>query len=286
METVILFILKAAASGTVGHYLKKGLEKIDAGLKKMFENKESPEAISNYIKTNKLSEKVDELASELLATSVLIPFDKASNAPVEERTEFYFQLVKLGFSLASRWNVDLLLPGSLLGPDSITIFRLFESFDANVERKGVKFILPSNLIRPHLSIVPTSKADVVWTEFKSRFQAAVTDGDGYAPVEKLAAELTSKTVTEDQTKVFGVKAVTAGAIFFESGPIVYGLRPKLIRKEDFDSGRVPLQNWEAGVMSMMRGIQELQRLHYIPATEAKLLNELANRIQSLAASVA
>jgi hypothetical protein len=286
METVILFILKAAASGTVGHYLKKGLEKIDTGLRNMFESKQSPSDIASYIKENKLTEQVDELASKLLSTSVLLPFDKTDLAPVEERAVFYLQVLQLGFSLASKWNIDLLLPGSVLGPDSLTVFRLFENADSEIERKGPKISLPANLLRPHLSIVPTNKVDLIWKEFKPRFQIAVEDGEGYTPIEKLAVELTSRSVTEDQTKVFGVRAITAGAIFFQSGPIVYELRPKLIRREDFDSGRVPLQNWESGVMSMMQGIQDLQRLHYIPATEAERLQQLADRIQSLAASVA
>ncbi|MCA9759857.1 MAG: hypothetical protein KDA27_28935, partial [Candidatus Eisenbacteria bacterium] len=73
MEAVIVFLLKAVASGITGHYLKKRLEKLDAQLADLFAQGADKDVIAEYIATNQLEAGVQKYAEDAVEDTVIFP---------------------------------------------------------------------------------------------------------------------------------------------------------------------------------------------------------------------
>ena len=172
MEALVLFLAKAAASGTLGHYLKKGLERIDSQLRKMIEGKESPAKIADYIKSKSISAEVNDLASEILGNTILIPFDPGQGQPLDIRVEFFKQVLEAGYLLSKLWKADLALPGSILGPSSLTLFLADDASDHILTRTGVRMTIPQNATFSSLVVIPiknSKELGELWQRYRSTF---------------------------------------------------------------------------------------------------------------------
>src|SRR3954464_12038828 len=215
MEAVVFFILKAAASGTIGHYLKRSLEAIDSRLRTMIENKESPATIAKYIEDRDLGANVNELANSILDSSIFIPMAKVEERTLDVRVDFFRQFLEIGFHLSREWKLDILLPGSLLGTNSLTLFLGKEAGDSKIVRSGIKLQVPKGNYEA-IAIVPFKNSkDVarIWEDYKRGFGRAKSNSDEYAQIGSLVPELHNADVLRNPTTIFRVETITAGGIF-------------------------------------------------------------------------
>ena len=188
MEAIIFFILKAAASGTIGHYLKSGLEKIDTHLRQMIDAKESTEKIADYIKDKNISSEVSNLATKILGTSIFIPFDPSQVQPLDVRVEFFKQVLEAGYLLSNLWKADLVLPGSILSPLTLTLFLGSEAPRVPLSRVGIQMAIPQGENVSTLAIIPVKsqkELNEIWRDYRNAFLSGKSNTNEYLTIDVL-----------------------------------------------------------------------------------------------------
>src|SRR3954447_18404193 len=158
MEAVILFLLKAAASGTAGHYLKKALTKIDSEVGAMFASGASVEEIEKTIERKDVSAQVNEIFQESIKTSTILSDGLSVAATPDDVVQTIEVIVSLGFGIAYKENFDLALPGSPLTPDSLSIFQCSTGLgqDVSVDDRSITW----NRYKAELLIIPMKHIDL------------------------------------------------------------------------------------------------------------------------------
>jgi len=285
MEAVVFFILKAAASGTIGHYLKRSLEAIDSRLRTMIENKESPATIAKYIEDRDLGANVNELANSILDSSIFIPMAKVEERTLDVRVDFFRQFLEIGFHLSREWKLDILLPGSLLGTNSLTLFLGKEAGDSKIVRSGIKLQVPKGNYEA-IAIVPFKNSkDVarIWEDYKRGFGRAKSNSDEYAQIGSLVPELHNADVLRNPTTIFRVETITAGGIFYGAPSLAKELAGSALTLEGESA---PIIAWQGGVAQMLNGIQDLYTLLFIPDPESEVIKRISGQLKSIIENVA
>src|SRR5438552_3745782 len=122
MEAIIVFLLKAAAGGVVGHYVKNALTKVDKDVGRLFEQGASVAEINATVERKNVSEEVKQVFQEAVQNSEIVSVDLDLAPTPDDKVELFHSVVQLGFKLANEENFDLVLPGSPIRPLSLCIF--------------------------------------------------------------------------------------------------------------------------------------------------------------------
>lgn len=285
MEAIVLFLAKAAASGTIGHYLKKGLEKIDSHLRQMIDAKESTEKIADYIKTKDISSEVSNLASEIVKKSIFIPFDPSQVQPVDIRVEFFKQVLEAGYLLSDLWKADLVLPGSILGPLSLTVFLRSEASQETLSRIGVRMSIPQGRNASTLAIIPVKNSKELsglWEDYKIAFLNGKSTTNEYLSIETLLPCVTSSSVLKNKSVIFSVETVTAAGIKYKS----HLLAKEAVGESLTDNEITPLGAWVEGVNAMLQGAADLLRVQGLSDDEFSSMKKLSEQLKNLIDQVA
>jgi hypothetical protein len=286
METIVIFILKAAASGTIGHYLKRGLERIDAGLSQLIEERKPVEEIVKYIEERQIGKTLDQFAGDILDSSIFIPMDRGEAQSLGMRVEFFRQFLAIGYLLSHAWKIDILLPGSLLGSNSLTLFLGADGFSGELKRSGVRLNIPKLEAYEALAIMPvkgTKELASAWGTYKRAFIEAKSASEEYSSIKDIMPNLYNSDVLRNPITAFRIQSVTASAVMYAVPSIAKQLAGNALA---LDGDRAPLSHWQEGVAVMLRGIQELRGLLYIPASEAETIGQLSEQLKMLIDNVA
>ncbi|MGH2361897.1 MAG: hypothetical protein ACRDGM_15330, partial [bacterium] len=136
MEAILIFLGQAVISGAVGHIVTEGLKRIHPQLGKLFADRADPKTIEQFVLENRLEEKVQAFAAKTARSSYVIPNAAEGKADLGTRAKVFADVLTLGFVVSNARQLDLLLPGSFLGPHAFTLFTGNERRAADVTVEG------------------------------------------------------------------------------------------------------------------------------------------------------
>lgn len=271
MGPEILFLINVA-SGVAGHYIIKGLEKINKKLAELISSGADEKEIEDYIASNQLGSQVEEYASTIAQDSVVIPMLPKGTPSIELRTEFFLAVIETCFRLSHAWKIDLLLTGSFLGPDTFSLFTDNEEDVPQLVREGPKLELAGvSNHRNKFYILPTSDAENYWEEYKGK-------------VLKYKSESSDYMKFPGNSRCCNVSRITARSVMFKYRTS--------IRKEDGDllpfesnskaDGTAVIGEWNEGIKQMLIGISQIQELFVMPEEDFEHMKEISDKMKALA----
>ncbi|MEM1208014.1 MAG: hypothetical protein AAGI54_01985 [Planctomycetota bacterium] len=183
MELLVSVLCTSAASAAIGHYVKKSLEKIDLGLGDLFRGNPKPQEVQDYLDTHpEIHNRVTNYAAGLIEQSIVIPPLQLTDSPtLSDKVDLFERIINFGFSVAHAARCDLMLEGSLLGPEKCTLFGT-GSTQTTVTRRGMKidvwqsafcnlYITPNEIkgINPYTSYLSQLRKHCGRSEARFRF---------------------------------------------------------------------------------------------------------------------
>lgn len=273
MEAIIGIILSIVAKTVVGRYATKMLEKIDAGLAKMFTDRKSPKEIKTYIEKNDLEEKFGGFTKELLNDSVVVP-SVASGAPTPEtKAEFFSLFLEMGFFLSNRWQTDLVLPGSFIGENTLSIFGNNSQGVPKISRNKVE-ITWETPTRNYLRIIalPDEKVKSYFDYYRKTLHQYKSDFSTYATLSELFPSL--KDISENS----GVVLITAGSVIFKFGSL---MGEDQISALGIEGGRAKIQSWQSGLDRMVESVPQVADALVLPGPEDDDMQTLIDKLKNI-----
>jgi hypothetical protein len=262
MEAVILFLLKAVASGTAGHYTKRALEKVDLNLGAMFARGASVDEIEKEIEQKQVTKAIENIFEESIKNSIILP-DLSVAATPDDIVQVIQAIVQFGFDTARSEKFDLVLPGSPLGSNSLSIFKcsILEQ-KVYVQDRSVKW----DYFRTQLYIVPTAAAELkkYWSSYLKEIRNLRAD----AKTEDLEIGR-DFSAPKKFNKQFEVEYLTAGSVFYKTPS---GQKPK---------APTAYSNWNRGLIAMITGAKAIKELEYLPISEWKKLKDVIEKLKDL-----
>ena len=249
METVVLFLLQAIASGTTGHYLQKALTKADSEVGKLFASGAPVKDIEEAIEKNQVAEQISDIFQDSIKSSIILSDNLEIAATPDDVIQIIEPFVSLGFQIARQENFDLVLPGSPLCAASVSIFEVGHNEQkVQIRDRSIEW----NRFAAKLFIVPMemSAREAYWQNYLNTVRRLRNDskssrlrvGHAIPKPEKLSDS-------------FEVQSLTAGSVRYQSeSPLMEG------RSEQYD-------DWNNGILAMIDGIKQVKALKYVPSED-------------------
>jgi hypothetical protein len=277
MEALVVFIIQSIGSGVIGHYLTKQLSKIDKDLPALFE-KGNKEEIRRFIEHKGIGNDVAYLASDTLKRSFVIPPLLEKDATFEDRVELFVHIVRFGFDFSRSINSDLLLPGSIMGPEFFTMFADNGNGAPTVEREGVVLkIKPKSSITNKMYIIPfadqKNKEDILtkYIEKISEYRAEMGDKEylNYPPQE-----------IEPGADRCNINEISAISCNFSWGTI---LEPSFKQRFGISEGskKARIRDWNSGISNMLNYVSSFPRLNSLPVYEVDIIKKLYKDLEKV-----
>lgn len=277
MESFIIFIMQSVGSGVIGHYLSKQLAKIDRELPALFESGNKVEII-DYVERKGISDEVAHLASDTLKRSFIIPPMPEKGATLADRVELFANVLRFGFEYSHAMQIDLLLPGSLLGPKFFTFFSLNSDAIPKIDRTDVHLkIISTSRPKNTLYILPLSvktNEDALLEQYMS----AALDYKANYGTESYFRVAPEKLLSGGDR--LSVEALTAVNCVFTHGIIV----KESIQKQlgiDGKSGKARIGDWNEGIIQMLNYASTLPNLGDLPMNEVENIKQIYKKLDGL-----
>jgi hypothetical protein len=277
MEIAIIFLLNAIAGGAVGHYVSKGLGKIDKKLVDLMEKGTDPSTISKYITDRGIEKEVTEFADNTIRSSIVLPMISSDTATVHDKSELFLNFLKVGYQLSNSIKVDLMLPSSLIMKQSFTLFTRNEEVVPKLKRDGVTVNIidaQSSPSKNKLYIFPVSSDDEkndLWRQYKESLSQGRAESDNYLATSNEFYYL------DRHIDKCNVSRITAGSCYFSLFSSMDAEKREMLNLET-GYGKVNLANWSEGIKEMTEGMQEILSLLVLPEKE---LVEIRNSYELL-----
>lgn len=270
MDPTILFILKSIAGGATGHYLKKGLEKIDKKLAEMFDQGADEKDIQDYVSTHQLESKVEGYAATVAENSIIFPMITGQVPSIELKTEFFLAVIQTCSWLSHTWKMDLLLPGSFLGTPSMTLFRQANEGVPSFKREGPKIEVTEGHDE-YINIIPfddESSVDEYWSKYKDT-------------VLRHKSEAEDHMFFKAPFRGVQVSTITARTVVFPWSASLPDDRKSQIPFEGGFRGTAVMGDWHQGVMQMLKGVKEVKELFVLPQSDLSNIKELTGHLKEI-----
>lgn len=202
LDLVIESLIKAAST-EVG---KRGIDMISKGLRAVFD-RGNREEIKQYITQQKLIEPAAKLAEETIKNSYVLPFSSLKEARPEHKVEFFYQIVKFGFELSAQLNMDILLPGSLVGPNILTLYSTRDG-SPTLTRSKLKIDMGDYTSSGALCIIPTdgdASAIEICNKYKAHVSRLRQESEIYAIVGQLRGV---------DNRKYRIENISAGSVYY------------------------------------------------------------------------
>lgn len=276
MEAILIFLAKAGAGGVLGHYLKKGLEAIDEKLADLFEAGSDRKEIEQYIQEQGIENKVVDFATKAMEDAFVIPAIGESTPTYEVLSQFFEQVIGTGFDFSKSLQLDLLLPGSILGGLTMSLFKGNRDHLPEYDRSGVSFrIRARSIIENELFIFPTKSAEhreKVWNQYKENVRSARKDSSEYLDLNKDFSFL------KRSSERCRVEYITAGSCQFKRATIMSSYKRRLLGVK---GDTAPIGDWQDGVDRMIGGLIEILDILTLPVEIVGAIQERSKRFSEL-----
>jgi hypothetical protein len=183
--------------------------------------------------------------------------------------EFFSQIVKFGFDLSKQLNMDVLLPGSFISADTISLFSIEGGYPKiKVETLAVT---TGNYGAPGaLSIFPGGD-DALQTcdRYKNAARRTRQESDSYLSVNRLA---------QSENRKFRVGKISAGSAYYDVGSLLQAKERKELGFES-EGSVLPLKDWSDGIRKMLNYASDLPNIEVLPLEEGVKLMQLAEELK-------
>ena len=263
MEAILLYLVNAAASGAVGHYVTKALSKLDDRLPKLIEREENIAEAKQIIEEEGIAHEVEVIAEKSIRNSLLIPAITPDSATFEDKTELVLNYLNLGFLVSHRLQIDLVIPGSLISKTAFTLFSGNRDSPPPLTRQGVKIELGKGLDN-RLSIFPVEEGlgDEIWKQYRTRLVDMREETKAYLSIARFDSAYSAR------IRRCQLNSVTAGSVQFELASIFGADR---FPDVEFDSGKAKAILWREFLNLMLKSIQELVELQVLSAQDVEFI---------------
>ena len=217
MEVVLLFLANAIASSAIGHYVSKGLGKIDSELPDLLDGQHDFKQVEKIVYEKGIQGDVVEFANKTFGESTILPNLHSGTATKQLKVELFAQFVNAGMMLSSRLMVDLLLPSSFIAKNSFTLFSNTWEGIPVFEIIGMEFDMYKKPIfgfddKPQFHIIPvkgSSEKKEVWHDYLDNISTLREETTMYLKINDTSKYINNK------MKYCAVEKMTAGACYFK-----------------------------------------------------------------------
>jgi len=159
-------LVSTVGEGVVSHLTGKAIDKLGPMVFSMISAGMTADQIAEKLDEEGLSEEVETAFREILSQTILVPSELSVGRSPSQIPKLMVRVVEYLEDIARAWKVDLILAGSFIGPNYITIFNVREKPIApNVVRSAAKW---SDSIAAYSSIsivpdIPVDRGNSPWT---------------------------------------------------------------------------------------------------------------------------
>jgi hypothetical protein len=257
-------IVETLLKTLVSEGMKGSLNAISSGLRKVFD-KGNPEEIKKYIVDQNLVQPTAELARFTIASSYVLPVTILSDAKPQHKVELFAQVATLGFELSKRLKMDIVLPGSVMSPDTISIFSTNDGFPKiKVETLAVSFGAYND--DGSLCVLPAADPVSFCDKVKDKFRTRRLETDAYLSSSQL-----------ENFRPFRLEKISAGSVYFNLKASMSKDHAKELGVNE--DGLFPLRDWSEGTKRMLRYAAQLPAIESLPAEEAAKLIDVFEELK-------
>lgn len=281
METLLIFLANAIASGAIGHFVSKGLGKIDKELPLLFEQSKDIKTIEKLVIEKGIETQVIEFANSTFGNSIVLPSLTSESVTNKDKTELFLNLIRVGMELSFRLKMDLILPSSFISEKSFTLFKSNEKGIPNYKDTGVSINIGSHLdFDNRLFIIPVDSDETkknVWNEYLEKFSELREESEDYLKINK-----TSNFITKNMEDC-QVEKITASSCYFLNGGLVGTNKYKQLKMSgDMRSGiKSKCAYWFGAIKEMTNGMKEIMNRQVLPLSELEKIREAYSHIQDI-----
>ncbi|MFZ7124749.1 MAG: hypothetical protein ACOWWM_01165 [Desulfobacterales bacterium] len=273
MKALLIFLGQAIECGISGRHISRGLGGIDPRIPEMLQNQCPFEEIEAYLKSKDLDGSVTRFAVEAMQSSFVLPFFGKDIPTSSRRTELVRDVLETAFNAAARLQMDLLLPGSVVSPNTYSIFIRNESAPNLSLQNGKVMIEPRehSIFNNRLYIIPAPdrhSLNATWKRYKEAVAILRNEDPNYLSVRyhfKFLAPM-----FED----WHVENLTAGSCRFKHSVTMNERTRAFFSIQD---GAAPYQDCYGGMNAMLDGLKEIVNALVLDAEEAREIDALDSK---------
>ena len=292
MEAILIFLTNAIASGAIGHYVNKGLGKIDKELSELLEEEADMEVIEKLVADKGIEAQVIEFANDTFKKSIILPALNSEGVTNKDKAELFLNLLKIGMELSVRLKIDLLLPSSFVTPNAFTLFAGNSKSVPDLTLNGVQIDLEAgatDTISNNLYIVPASTSDEkkkIWMDYLDNLSNLREEDESYLHIKRLS------TTIAERRECCDIDKVTAGSCSFKYQNIMaeetrdmLGLSSDKLESDNWydltSEKTVKSDNWYEAISEMTQGMNEIMNIQVLPQDEVDKIREAYAHIQTV-----
>ncbi len=265
LDIVIAALLKAGSTEVV----KRGLDSLSDQFKHAFARKDAVE-IKKVAEDEGVASNLADIARVSLETSVLIPVS-APVAQPEQRVASFEQMLRLGFKVSEENKTDIVVPGSFIDENHISIFSTSGYVPKIIRPDSVNLLIDdfSRATEGFYAIIPTGNdSPSLINDYKNRFIEWRDDSPNYFKIDRWLGEYAF---------TYRVVKISAGSVFVQYSAAFqkHGLPT---------DGKLKITNYATnyakGIQSMLAYMRDYPGLTVLSSEEILTLTTLMEQIRS------
>jgi hypothetical protein len=265
-DIVVESLIKAASTETV----KRGFDAISTGLRGVFDRGNRAE-IKEFIRQQELIEPVAKLAKETIENSYVLPFQSPNLAKPQHKVEFFNQIVSFGFNLCGQHNMDVMLPGSFVGTDTISLFSVDDGQpNVSLEKLAVNF--GGYASAGSLCIIPAGNNNPI--ELCDAFKAHVI-----AKRQDTEAYISAANLKNYRNRYFRLEKISAGSVYYSLSLKISNEHKAELGFKNMAEDSLLMKDWYNGINMMLQYAKGLPNIEILPTEEGLKLIELADKLK-------
>lgn len=272
-----IWFLKSALASAAGNVIYAGLKAINSKIADLIKNGAPDCEISKAINEAGVDEDVQNFAADIGRKSIFYSDLKHIAKRPQELSQVIAMLFDFSLRICNIEKMDLLLPGSPIGPDSVTFLRCGERKSTQVLADGVEVRLPKlDSGQSAVFIVPEvgeSKVEAAWNRYKEKI---IRDAK-----ENARPWLYSDHFNSEFPHSRGVQSISAGSVRYEAplergapgGPSPEDAKYRIVTQ-------VGLRDWSGGIKRMVQSLVAVRDFEFLDPKEWAKLQEVADLISN------
>jgi len=260
LDLVVTAALKAASSEVV----KKSIGALSERLGFAFESKDHAQ-IKKIIEEDNLIDPLAKIAQAGIDQSIIFSLNKTDLSSPTYKTELFHRIIELGFRISNINKVDVVLNGSLLDNETLSVFSTRKNMP-DLVRQGVSIqINVPNVFDGYYSILPnTNKNKEIVTAYKEQIRDIRQD--------TLDKYITFPQIFSEDHWAYSLQNATAGSVFFK-----YDENARLV-STDATGNKIKIRDFSSGIRSMLADVKDYPNLPHLSDKERY---EIENLLQGL-----
>lgn len=260
LDIVIAALLKAGSTEVV----KRGIDSLSDQFKHAFARKDIV-AIKKVTEDDGVASNLADIARVSLETSVLIPVSAPVAQPAH-RVASFEQMLSLGFKVSEETKTDIVVPGSFVDENHLSIFSTSGRIP-NISRPDPVNLLidDANGTEGFYAIIPTGNdPSHLINDYKNRLLEFRDNSTNYFKIDRWLGEYAFN---------YRIIKISAGSVFVRYSAA--------FEKHGFPiDGKIKITNYAKGIQSMLSYMRDYPGLTALSPEEILTLTTLMEQIRS------